>query len=65
MSTDDDDGIKPPNALFDMLPIAVAALLTACAIGLCFFSFTVPPAKPDAAPAEVTIGVGGGSTIQH
>jgi hypothetical protein len=63
MSLEDDD-IKPPSGFYDMLPIGVAALLTACAIGLCFFTFTVKGEKPAAQPTEVTIGVGQGSTIQ-
>ena len=70
MSLDDDDDDAPRPDYYQFLPIGLAALLTAAAIGLCFFTFTVPPEKPAAKPAaatsgggEVMIGVGKGSTI--
>jgi hypothetical protein len=69
MSLDDDDDAPPPD-YYQFLPIGVAALLTAAAIGLCFFTFTVPAEKPAPPPAsaasgggEVMVGVGRGSTI--
>ena len=62
MSLEDDD--KPPrNQIWDDGIVVVAALLTLCAIGVCFFQFTIAPAK-NAQPAqnaavagEVTIGL--------
>jgi hypothetical protein len=74
MSLEDEDDDAPRTDYYQFLPIGLAALLTAAAIGLCFFTFTVPPEKPAAAaPAvardsgngEVMIGVGGGSTIHQ
>jgi hypothetical protein len=63
---DQDEDDKPPTQVWDLAVIAVAALLTLCGVGVCFFKFTIaaaPPAKPAAQPAEVTIGIGQGSTI--
>ena len=62
MSLEDDD--KPPrNQIWDDGIVVVAALLTLCAIGVCFFQFTITPAKK-AQPAanaavsgEVTISL--------
>ena len=62
MSLEDDD--KPPrNQIWDDGVVIVAALLTLCAIGVCFFQFTIAPAKK-AQPAanmavsgEVTVGI--------
>jgi hypothetical protein len=69
MSLEDDDDAPPPD-YYQFLPIGVAALLTAAAIGLCFFTFTVPGEKPAPRPSvatdgggEVMIGVGKGSTV--
>jgi hypothetical protein len=62
MSLEEDD--KPPrNQIWDDGIVIVAALLTLCAIGVCFFQFTIAPttrAQPAANTAvagEVTIGV--------
>jgi hypothetical protein len=62
MSLEDDD--KPPrNQIWDDGIVIVAALLTLCAIGVCFFQFTITPAKNTqpvantAVPGEVTIGL--------
>ena len=62
MSLEDDD--KPPrNQIWDDGVVIVAALLTLCAIGVCFFQFTVAPAKKaqpaanTAVSGEVTIGI--------
>jgi hypothetical protein len=66
MSTQEhEDDDKPPTQIWDLAVIGVALLLTMCAIGLCFFKFTVSsaPAKPAPQPAEVTIGIGQGQTI--
>jgi hypothetical protein len=61
MSLEEDD--KPPRNIWDDGVVVVAALLTLCAIGVCFFQFTIAPAKK-AQPAanaavsgEVTIGI--------
>lgn len=68
MSLDEDDDI-PRNEIWDKGVIFVAALLTACAVGVCLFQFTIPSPKPakaaqtTAQPTEVMIGVGEGSTI--
>jgi hypothetical protein len=69
MSLEDDDDAPPPD-YYQFLPIGVAALLTAAAIGLCFFTFTVPGERPAPRPSvaadgggEVMVGVGKGSTI--
>jgi hypothetical protein len=68
MSLDEDDDI-PRSEIWDKGVILFAALLTACAVGVCLFQFTIPSAKPAKAtqsagqPAEVMIGVGEGSTI--
>ncbi|HXC55798.1 MAG TPA: hypothetical protein VNU97_10920 [Rhizomicrobium sp.] len=61
-SPEEDD--KRRFDISELLPIAVAALLTLCAVALCFFKFTIAPAKPAPQPAEVTIGIGQGSAIQ-
>jgi len=64
---EDDD--TPQSEIWDKGVIFVAALLTACAVGVCLFQFTIPSAKPAKAPqstdqpTEVMIGVGQGSTI--
>lgn len=69
MSLEDDDDDIPRSEIWDKGVIFVAALLTACAVGVCLFQFTIPSAKPAKAPqnteqpAEVMIGVGQGSTI--
>ena len=61
MSREDDD--KPPRNIWDDGVVFVAALLTLCAIGVCFFQFTIAPAKKaqpaanTAAAGEVTIGI--------
>ena len=61
MSLEEDD--KPPrNQIWDDGIVIVAALLTLCAIGVCFFQFTIAPAKKaepanTAVAGEVTIGV--------
>ena len=62
MSLEDDD--KPPrNQIWDDGVVIVAALLTLCAIGVCFFQFTIAPAKKvqpaanTAVAGEVTIGL--------
>jgi hypothetical protein len=69
MSIEEDDD-RPPRNYWDLLPILLAVLLTAAAIGLCFFTFRVGDETPTAqtpAPAngEVTVGIGTGegSTI--
>ena len=70
MSLEDDEDDAPRPDYYQFLPIGLAALLTAAAVGLCFFTFTVPVEAPAAKPAtaasgggEVMIGVGRGSTI--
>ena len=62
MSLDEDD--KPPrNQIWDDGIVIVAGLLTLCAIGVCFFQFTIAPAKNAPPPqnaalaGEVTIGL--------
>ena len=62
MSLEEDD--KPPrNQIWDDGIVFVAALLTLCAIGVCFFQFTIAPAKKaqpaanTSVPGEVTIGL--------
>jgi hypothetical protein len=62
MSLEEDD--KPPrNQIWDDGIVVVAALLTLCAIGVCFFPFTIAPAKKPqpvantSVPGEVTIGL--------
>ncbi|HTP77513.1 MAG TPA: hypothetical protein VMJ73_11105 [Rhizomicrobium sp.] len=68
MNLDEHDDI-PSSEHWDKGVILVAALLTLCGIAVCFFSFTIPsakPAKPAQAieqPGEVMIGVGQGSSI--
>ncbi|MGZ5932642.1 MAG: hypothetical protein ACXWLD_00495 [Rhizomicrobium sp.] len=62
MSGEEDDDI-PSNEYWDKGVIFVAALLTLCAIGVCFFEFTIKPAKapiparPAATSGEVTVGI--------
>jgi len=70
MSREDDD--KPPRNIWDDGVVFVAALLTLCAIGVCFFQFTIAPAKKaqpaanTAAAGEVTIGIPAAKTpAQH
>ena len=70
MSREDDD--KPPRNIWDDGVVFVAALLTLCAIGVCFFQFTISPAKKaqpaanTAASGEVTIGIPAAKTpAQH
>jgi hypothetical protein len=57
---DNDGDIKPPSQFWELGVIAIAAVFTACIIGLWFFSFKVPAEK---APTEMTVGLGQGSTI--
>jgi hypothetical protein len=70
MSLDEEDDI-PRSEIWDKGVILFAALLTACAIGVCFFQFTIPSARPEkpvqaaGQPAEVMIGVGQGSNIHQ
>jgi hypothetical protein len=70
MSLDEEDDI-PRSEIWDKGVILFAALLTACAIGVCFFQFTIPAAKPGKAvqaagpSAEVMVGVGRGSNIHQ
>ena len=57
----DDEDISH-NEYWDKGIIFVAALLTLCAIGVCFFQFTITPAKKAAGPTtaisgEVTVGI--------
>lgn len=63
---DEDGDIKQPTQMFDMGVVGIAAVLTLCGVAMCFFSFTVPSDKAppkQAAPQEVTLGIGQGSTI--
>lgn len=68
MSLEDHDD-RPRRDFYQFLPIGLAMMLTAAAVGLCFFTFSVPKPIPDkpataATPnGEVMIGVGQGSTI--
>jgi hypothetical protein len=68
MNLDEHDDI-PSNEHWDKGVILVAALLTLCGVAVCFFSFTIAPAKPPKPaqaieqPGEVMIGVGQGSNI--
>jgi hypothetical protein len=61
MSLEEDD--KPPRNIWDDGVVFVAALLTLCAIGVCFFQFTIAPAKKaqpaanTAVSGEVSIGI--------
>ena len=62
MSREEEDD-RPARNIWDDGVVVVAALLTLCAIGVCFFQFTIAPAK-NAQPAantavrgEVTIGI--------
>ncbi|HEY4940963.1 MAG TPA: hypothetical protein VII56_06005 [Rhizomicrobium sp.] len=70
MNLEDDNDIKPRPEIWEKAVIGFAALLTLCGVGVCFFSFTITPAKPPAAqtemslqPGEVMIGIGKGQTI--
>jgi hypothetical protein len=62
---DEDGDIKPPSQFWEMGVVAIAAVFTMSGVALCFFSFSAPhsaaPLKP---AAEVTMGIGGGSTIR-
>ncbi|MEI9996024.1 MAG: hypothetical protein WDM91_15620 [Rhizomicrobium sp.] len=61
---DDEGNIKQPSPIWDMGVVLIAATLTFCGLAMCFFTFTVSGDKAVARqPAEVTIGVGDGSTI--
>jgi hypothetical protein len=60
---DEDGDIKQPLPIWDLGVVAIAAVFTAFIVGLWFFKFTVPADKPVKPPAEVTIGIGQGSTI--
>jgi hypothetical protein len=67
MTIEEEDD-RPPRNYWDLLPILLAVLLTAAAIGLCFFTFRVGGETPTAqtpANSEVTVGIGTGegSTI--
>lgn len=70
MNLDEHDDI-PSNEHWDKGVIFVAALLTLCGIAVCFFSFTIIPARPARPaqavdqPTEVMIGVGKGSNIHQ
>jgi hypothetical protein len=57
---DEDGDIKPPSQFWELGVIAIAAVFTLCIVGLWFFSFKAPQEK---APAEMTVGIGQGSTI--
>ena len=64
---DEDGDIKQPYGFWDLGVVGIALVLTMAGIATCFFSFAVPKDKPaakPAAPTEVTIGIGQGSTIQ-
>jgi len=68
MSLQDDEDDRPRRDITELLPIGLAMILTAAAIGLCFLHFGVggtSPAQtpPPAQPTEVTIGIGQGQTI--
>jgi hypothetical protein len=69
MSLEDDEDDRPRRDITDLLPIGLAMILTAAAIGLCFLRFGVhgtAPAQtqpPPAQPTEVTVGIGEGQTI--
>ena len=63
MSIEEDDD-RPRRDFTELMPIALAFILTVAAVGLIFFKFTVGGPKPAAAePTEVTIGIGQGQTI--
>ena len=62
MSIEDDDD-RPRRDFTELMPIALAFILTVAAVGLIFFKFTVGGPKPAAEPTEVTIGIGQGQTI--
>ena len=70
MNLDEHDDL-PSNEHWDKGVILVAALLTLCGIGVCFFAYTIIPAKPAKPaqaidqPTEVMIGVGQGSNIHQ
>ena len=60
---DEDGDIKQGSGFWDFGVVGIAAVLTLAGIATCFFTFTVPKDPPAKQPAEVTIGVGQGSTI--
>ena len=62
MTIEDDDD-RPRRDFTELMPIALAFILTVAAVGLIFFKFTVSGPKPAAEPTEVTIGIGQGQTI--
>ena len=62
MSIEEDDD-RPRRDFTELMPIALAFILTVAAVGLIFFKFTVGGPKPAAEPTEVTIGIGQGQTI--
>lgn len=57
---DEDGDIKQPLPIWDLGVVVIAAVFTACIIGLWFFKFTVPAEKT---PSELSVGLGAGSTI--
>jgi hypothetical protein len=59
---DEDGDIKQPSQFWDLGVVAIAAVFTACIIGMWFFSFAVPAQK---APPEMTVGLGQGSAIHQ
>ena len=58
---DEDGDIKQPLQIWDFGVIVIAAVFTACIVGLWFFSFKVP----DKAQPELSIGLGQGSSIHQ
>ena len=63
MTIEQDDDDRPHRDFTELMPIALAFILTVAAVGLIFFKFTVGGPKPAAEPTEVTIGIGQGQTI--
>lgn len=65
MSIENEDDDRPRRDFTELMPIALAFILTVAAVGLIFFKFTVggPKPAPAAEPTEVTIGIGQGQTI--
>jgi hypothetical protein len=63
MTIEEDDDDRPRRDITELMPIALAFILTVAAVGLIFFKFTVGGPKPAAEPTEVTIGIGQGQTI--
>ncbi len=63
---DDDGNIRQPSHLWELGVVGIALTMTVCGVMMCFFSFAVPAekAKPVPQPTEVTVGIGGGSTIR-